>query len=555
MTLDVAEFEIASLDSLPAADVQQTLLRLVSQLQETYPEVDFKRGVFHDMLLMFHSVLETALRENLQLYLDARSLLQIEKNPALANDGVVDDVLSNWGIVRKEGTKAHGTILVVLSLFRGVTIPAGFLFEADGYTYAAMATYTVRTNAGQVATDTDRALQTLQDGTYAFTMDVEATVAGAGPQLNAGALLSPVSTIPSYVTSYATSSFTGGGNTETNDELLSAMQLGIATKALSNRVNMQAYLRSLPEFGSVTNQSIVGFGDAEMLRDRHNLFGLSSGGRVDWYFRGQQSLRRQSLTVTATLISVATDFSYSDWQFSLSRDVSPGFFEVSRIRRPGDPADTAGFTLLADNRVIDLSGDGFRPDIASLIEGAYTAYQASTIQFRDTLTTTTSLVVGQSAEYVCEVSGTPWVSELQEHMASRDVRNCAADILLRAPVPCFVQISMIVNKTAGDAMPDVASIKNDILRLINSTEFIGRLDGSRIIAIVQGYLSNNLSITDFSMLGRIRSPSGRMVYVRSSDSLLVPNYPDELITANTVQFFAEATDIAIDVRSVIHIAA
>ena len=51
MTLTYSDFEIADLTQLDSADVQQTLDRLVSQLQELNPALDLRRGVFKDTLM------------------------------------------------------------------------------------------------------------------------------------------------------------------------------------------------------------------------------------------------------------------------------------------------------------------------------------------------------------------------------------------------------------------------------------------------------------------------------------------------------------------------
>jgi hypothetical protein len=432
-----------------------------------------------------------------------------------------------------------------LTAARSVTIPLGFTFQASGKTYTATDTYTARTSAAQLSSPTDRLLTQLSNGNWAFTIEVEAAEIGASYKLNAGDLIVPVRTITNYVTSYATSSFSAGANTESNAELLNELQLGIAAKALSNRVNMRAYLRSLEEFASVTNQSIVGYGDTEMLRDQHTIFPVKFGGRVDWYIRGQEPLQRITYTATATCVAVSAGG--STWQFSLGRNVFPGFYEVTKIRRPTDANLNSGFEIILDERFNDLTGPGFLPDIANVMEGAYSAFQTATVRFIDTLTV--NPVVGQTASYVYEITGTPWIREIQALVSSRDVRNYGADALIKAPVPCFVQVTLTINKTSGDAEPNIASIKNTIVSVINQTDFIGRLDGSRIIDAVHNYLNGELSVTSLDLLGRIRNPDGTVQYIRDSDSLVIREQPAKMVTAKTVQFFAEVADVSVAVVS------
>jgi len=549
MTLTVTDFEVPNLSELDSTDVTQVLDRLAAQLQELNPALDLKRGVFKDTVAYYHAVLETAIRTNLERYQSARSLQQISADPTLADDTVVNEVLSNWGVTRNIGTKATGSITIELSAARSVTVPQGFTFEANGLQYQATATFVARINAGQVATENDRLVTELNSGNWAFTVDVEAAEVGLDYKLNAGDLIVPNSSLVSYVTSYATSTFTDGTNTETNAELLNELQLGISAKTLSNRTNMRAWLRSLVTFEGITNQSIVGYGDPEMLRDQHTIFPISFGGRVDWYVRGQSALQRSTFQIEATLMSI--EASSSTWQFSLGKDVFPGFYEVSRIRRVADSALNSGFEIVADNRGNDLTATGFLPDIQTVAEGAYTAFQTATIQFTDTATDTSALSVGDTAEYACEITGVPLIADIQAEVSSRDVRSYAADALVKAPVPCFIQLTFTINKTSGDPTPDVDGIKAALVDAVNGTGFTGRLDGSLLTDIVHNFITDDTSVTDLDIFGRIRRPDGSIQYVRDADSLVIPDQPGKMVTSKTVQFFTEVLSISVNVQSAI----
>lgn len=551
MALSFSDFEITDLTQLNNTDVNATLDRLATQLQELNPDLDLRRGVFKDTVAYYHAILETAIRTNLERYQSARSLQQIEADPSLADDNVVNEVLSNWGITRKQGTLATGSVTIELSANQSVIIPSGLVFEANGLSFAATSTFTARTNPAQVSSPTDRLLVQLSNGNYAFVVEVEAAEVGSEYKLNAGDLIIPNRTIANYVTSFATSSFSAGVNTETNAEVINELQLGIAAKTLSNRVNMQAWLREYEEYSSVTNQSIVGYGDAEMLRDQHTIFPVSYGGRVDWYIRGQQPLQRSAQTVSATLVSIGSGTNNSTWQFSLGKDVFPGFYEIDLIRRAADADLNSGFEITLDSRGNDLTGGGFLPDIQTIAEGAYSAFQTTTIRFVDTVTATAGLTVGDTASYVYDITGVPHISGIQSLVSSRDHRSYAADALIKAPIPCFVQVTFTINKAAGDAEPNVDSIKNAVVSTVNETGFIGRLDASRIIDVVHNFIQNDVSVTDMDLFGRIRNPDGSVQYVRDPDSLVVPDQPEKMVTANTVQFYSEVSDISVNVQSVI----
>lgn len=545
MSLTFADFEIQKLSELDPADVQVILQRIRTQLQELNPTLDLQRGVFHDQLLYHRAVLETALRQTLERYQSARSLQQIEANPELADPGVVDEVLSNWGVRRKIGTKAVGSVAIELSANRSVVISAGAIFEADGLRYVSQKTYISRTLAEQVVVDTDRLMTPLSNGNWLFVIEVEADDVGPDYMIPAGRLIVPDRPVTNYVTSYAASSFTDGTGTETNSELLNRLQYGLAAKTLSNRSTMQAYILSLEQFQAVTHQSIVGFGDAEMLRDKHTIMPISFGGRVDWYIRSQTKLNHTSAKIAA--VCTAVNDADSTWQFSLARDAYPGFYEIKNIRREVDSQLNSGFEIVSDTRGTDLTKLDTIPDIANVTEGVYTAYQTATIQFKDTVTPLGTIAVGQSAYYVCDVVGLPSIAALQNEVSAASYRHCASDIVIKAPVPCFVSVSFVINKAAADTVPDVAAIKAAVADLINGVDFIGRVDGSRVVETVHAFIRNSASVTQLELLGRIRRPDGVTEYVRSTDALLVPYRPDKMVSEKTVQFFCDPTDVAVAV--------
>jgi len=542
-------YEISSLSQLDSTAIDTLLTKLKTEIQENNPNLDLKRGVFHDTVLYYHAVLEGAIRENLERYQTARSLQQIEVDPSIADTDTVSDVLSNWGITRNEGTFAKGAVAIVVDSSPSVTISSGATFEADGVKFTADDSYTSTTNSAAVDTDNDRLMTQLSDGNYIFTIFVTAAEVGSAGKIGADTLVIPDAPVSNYVTSYASSDFTDGTSTETNSELVNKLQDGISAKALSNRINMRGLLRSLSQFVSVTNQSIVGYGDPEMLRDQHSIFPLSFGGRVDWYVRGQEQLNTVSLIKEATLISVNTS-GQGTWQFSLDKDDVPGFYEIrSIVLSAYVPISTETFSIISDERGLNLTGTGFIPDIKTQSEGAFTAYQTTTIQFLDTETDASVLTVGDKQEYAIRVVNSGYTKELQEYMASRDTRCFGSDVLLKAPIPCFVQVSLTVNKTSGDVDPDVAAMKNSIAAVVNGTGFIGRLDSSRILEAAAGYLQNNTSITDLNLLGRILTPDYGASWLRSDDSLIVPTNAGPMVSAKTVQFFAGVDDISISVQT------
>jgi len=58
-------------------------------------------------------------------------------------------------------------------------------------------------------------------------------------------------------------------------------------------------------------------------------------------------------------------------------------------------------------------------------------------------------------------------------------------------------------------------------------------------------------VTDLDIFGRIRNPDGTVQYLRDSDTIVIPEQPAKMVTAKTVQFYAEAANVTVSVASTI----
>lgn len=542
--------KLTKIDELDLTQVQSELQEITARIQEAHPTLDVRRGVFHDLVAYLQAALATLNQVNLDRYLSARSLKSLEDDPTLADEDTVDHVLANFRLDRKVGGSAKGFVTIVISESVPYVFTVNAVFEAEGKTYVTTSAFSSKTSAELVNSVTDRLIVEKSDGTYSWTVEVESVEAGEVFNLKKDTLIVPTSLPTAYVTSYVTEDFLGGAETETNTELLVKLQTGMATTGLSNRLNMTAMLRDVTEFSRFVDTSIVGFGDEEMLRDQHTIWPMSLGGRVDWYVRSQKRLLRQLLVAEAQLVSKTTD-DRGVWQVSLGKDDVPGFYEIRNIRLPQAENVTGGFDISSEVRSLDLTAAGFKPDLVDLNEGIYSAFQAAVIQFTDTVTDTSSMSVGDKQNYELEAWSIPLISDIQQHVASRDIRNYAGDILVKAPIPCFVQLSFSITKQATEDAPDLTPIKDALVEEISNVGFIGRLYASQLHDVVHSYLTDGTNVGAVDMFGRIRYPDGTEKYLRSPEVLEVPDDPANMVTAKTVQFYVEPEDIVITVESVI----
>ncbi len=544
--------EVQSLFELDAATVQQRKAALAQMIAESHPSLDTRRGAFSDLVLAPAAALATARAEDISRYRRSTSLSELTADPSLGDNDDVDAVLANFLIERREGTAASGPVTIVVSRLATVSVVGGSVFEANGQQFQATQAFTGRASSQAVAGSGDRVLSPLGDGTYAFTISVEAVTAGTDGLLRKDTLLVPQSSILNFVKAYAAADFTGGSNTQTNAELTAQLQTGYAAKALSNRVNMLASLLTVSEFAGIVSSSIIGYGDAEQLRDKHSLLPGAFGGRVDWYLRTQEMPQRKGITKTALLVEKHSD-NRGVWELQLQANDAPGYYDVISIV----PAAIGNFSgtlpVVSHVRSNDLAAipGELSPDLQTSAEGVFTRYQKGVIRFKDTETDTSSLSLGAEGEYAVTVRGMPLLDALQSYLGGRGVRFCAGDVLVKAPVPCFVSLAFTLEGKPGAAIPDVAALAADIAGMVNRTGFSGRLYAARVADLIHNAVGNeSVSVGAIQMLGQILRPDGTLRTLSSTHSLIVPSEPEVMQTSRTVCFMLDPDDVRISVATV-----
>ena len=414
-----------TINDLDAEDVQQAEEFLADFLATEYPSLDLTAGkVLRDLLIRPAAIFHTLNQEDIDRLRRSMSLKAIEEDPTLADDDVVDAVLSNYRVERQEGAKSSGQVTLVISALATTTVAEGTVFTANGVEYVTDQTYTGVTVSDAVVSDQQRLITARTDGTYGFTVPVEASEAGAAADVrrNTRFTLSPAPA--GLVDAFAAEDFTGGSNTETNAELIERFQLGISPSTFAGRVHIESLMRE--EVPSIESMSIVGFGDAEMLRDRHNIFALSHGGKADIWPRTQRLPTTRILTKTATLIDAAEQV----WQVSILRDDAPGFYTVPFILPAGAATDEGSFEVTAETRGLNLTAEegAFVPDVDDIVEGGYSRYQTAVLQFVDPDTDTSGLTENVAIQEVqVGILAMSYIDTLQDLANDRERRNPQAD--------------------------------------------------------------------------------------------------------------------------------
>jgi hypothetical protein len=134
-------------------------------------------------------------------------------------------------------------------------------------------------------------------------------------------------------------------------------------------------------------------------------------------------------------------------------------------------------------------------------------------------------------------------------MASRETRSRAADVLVKAPIPCFTKIAFEIRKNAADPTPDIEAIKAAVSKAVAGVGFSGQLHASLIGTAAHQYLTAQQALGGIDMFGRIRRPDGSTAFVRDNTILQIPDDVARLVTGRTTAFLTSPQDVSVSVVS------
>jgi len=539
--------QISSLTELDTAKVDSMVATLSQLMAERHPEVELTRGVFHDLVIYFNGMLNAAIQENIDRVRQGNSLLDITTNPALADDTLVDQVLSNFNLTRNNGTPAVGSATVIFNsdVRTVISTAVRFATETGDVTFIPTSSFTILPTNVVSTMSNERTMIPVGDGTFAATITLQATTIGAAGNINRGTVLFPNGVVNNTASIYASSDFIKGKNASSNAEYLAKLPAGLAAKTIGSRQSYEAAILNEPAFANTASLSILGCGDPEQQRDQHSLFPVSGGGKVDIYAQTNGYAQETERLMSATYVGPTA--SGTRWQLIFGRDTAPGFYEVTRIAAPSS-TNVTGYSVTADTRNVNFTELDFVPDVLFLTESAYTRYQTAVIQFEDTDTSPGTLVpLVTKKTYAVRTVGMPLIAELQDFLSSRDFRSRCTDVLVKAPVPCFTKIAFDIRKPASDPTPDVAAIQQAVSDAIAAVGFSGQLHASLISKVAHQYLSGQQALGSIDMFGRIRRPDGTLTYTRDNTTLFIPTDYSRGISGRTTAFLTSPQDVAISV--------
>jgi hypothetical protein len=467
-----------------------------------------------------------------------RSLQGVKENPALASDAVVDAILSDYGIIRRSGTTAQGTVRVNVS--RDVI-----------YSIGATQAFATTTGAAFVSTGTFLALSDPTDPSHLrlypadglhdqffFLIPVSATAPGLASQIASDVDLTPAPPIPNFVSASSFGAFTGAANQETNAQLSARIPAAISAK---NRVSPVAITSEMKDnFPAVLDVSVRGFGDADMIRGVGGVLPVKGGGFADIWVRTSLSVESSTVPLTAVVGSIDSQ-GRAVCSCTIPASAQPGFYMVGSVL-PGESTGLIGsYTILSQARTKVVSGH----KLASVLEAAYSPFQSMNLVFAiDAIAGQPFPGVNDDVPVQVVLAGLPLIEELQTFIDDPLQRASGTDYLVRAAVPCFVWCDPITVHITADASGD--AVQQAVFAYINQLKMGTPLFTDSILLAIRNVAGVNRVDLPIRLYGRIFCPDGSVLDISGVNALTIPSQPAIQVTPQTTAFFASIDDIALN---------
>lgn len=464
----------------------------------------------------------------------------------------VDAILSNFNVKSGAGTYAKGIVKVVVSDGTvAYSLPEGAVFStSDGVEFAVDSQ--VVAIAKDVQSQTVRSTTELYKGAagWFFLVPVTATEVGDGSNIQAGTSVTTEARVASFVMAEAYKDFCGGSDVKPLGDVIKSIPAGLSIRGFVSRTATEGMLRDEFDGGDnpIVAVSTVGYGDGAQRRDRHNIFGIGVGGRIDVYVRNFTDANTKTVTVKGKHKPNDGD---PDGVYGI--EISPGELagacwikSVSDPYSAGDAEDVLSTLAFSASRTADVSGTWHDFDRKSVPEAFNTVWQGFSIRLSDVPADVDGTVWSDERDFKVTAYCLPQASELQEYVDRDDVRSVSTDVVVRCPVMCSVSVN--ANVYYDPKTPIDSGVASSMIRsYINGLGFVGRLTRSEIVQILKNLGAVSVEMPRDDMLSGVMHDAFGNRIVLSGDALDVATVENEeaMLTRGTVVFFAEERNVQV----------
>jgi len=533
---------------------------VVSGIKAYNRKLDVRDGtVLRDLLVNPEAAIEGVTSGQIDEVRKCSSLKRLKDAQEAGEDIDEEDVsaiLSNFNVKPHSGTHAKGIVKIVVSDGTvAYSVAQGDLFRtADGVEFAA----DEQVIASDVISQTSslRPTTRLYQGAagYFFLVPVTAAESGSEGNIAQGTALETDSQVSFFVMSEAYKDFSGGSDVEPISAIIESIPSGLSIRGFVNRTAVEGMLREEFDQGEfpIVSVSAVGYGNKAQLRDRHNLFGVGVGGRIDVYVRNFSNF----FTITKTLSGTKTVD--GEYKISVPAGVFPGACWIKSVSDPfseGEDEDSLSSLDFSARRTADVSATWHDFDCSkSPIEAFNTVWQGFDIELVKVpadvgASDSSGSNDSWSAERDFKVTAfcLPQAEELQAYVDRDDIRSVSSDVVVRCPIVCNVSVNANVQYDPKRPV-DESIARSEIRKYVNGLGFVGRLTRSEIVQILKNLGASSVEMPTQNMLYGVLHDAAGARHVLSGDALDVTAIEDGsvMLGKDTVVFCAADENIQIN---------
>lgn len=284
------------LDGLQVSDedIKESEIFAVNYLQPLYPDLDLREGTaLRDTAIRSSATLLALMRKGLSYYFTINTLSNATDSTP---EETVDSILSNFFLVRKEGSNSIVRARMYFAIRKDVTISSSFYFSTNNEQFF----YPVETTS---VSATDLLLDSTKD-LYYFDVDLKSEEPGEAYNISEGELLYFSIFDPFFVGSDILFLKQQSIPRESNTSFVDRANTAVSTRNLINSPSIDARIQET--FNLFSNITSVGMGEPEMVRDLVTVrtgnppqfVDIHIGGHVDVYVQSQIEQKEEDFDVT-----------------------------------------------------------------------------------------------------------------------------------------------------------------------------------------------------------------------------------------------------------------
>lgn len=550
-----------SLDKISQQEFDNASQLLVSGLKTSDPKLDTRKGtVLRSLVVNPEARIFAAVSNQLEECRKASSLKLLEEAENAGEQVNKEDlnaILSNFNIELTKGTKASGIVKVtVLDGTQAYPVAANTEFTTlDGLIYRTSKAY-VAGDANYL--DTGEVIPLYKGiSSYFFLLPVESEDIGSKYNITQGTSLTPNISIYTFVGAEAFRTFNSGTDVPDIQTIINQIPTNLSLRGFVNRTASEGLLRSEFDLGEhpIVACSTVGYGDAAQRRDKHNVFGISVGGRIDLYVRNFTNPHIKTDVIEGSLKEDGI------YELYLSPEKFPGSYwikSIGLIYEDDKSTVLSPLTFSVTREPYNINNTWHDFDVRKNSSEIFnTMWQALRIELRELPNNTAELGGWITEEetktnwpptlkFVVSVYCLPQASELQEFVDRDDLRSISTDVVVRCPVICNTTIQASI-KYDPNFPVEIDLAKQEIMSYINKLGFRQELTRSEIVHILKKCGATSVDLTQKDMLYGILYDAYGNKHILEGDSLNLKNLTDNsaMVTPQTTVFAIELEDIHI----------